>query len=284
MFESPVCNGIIPRCGWVVTGVFLARFEDAVWGSGLTGYGLVAGNTVKALARNPFADPDPISSVISPELAGERPLEAVRLLAPVRPSKIVGVGLNYATHAREFGWQPPAEPLIFLKPPSAVIGPGEPILCPPESGQVEFEGELVLVIGRRARRISVTEACAVILGYTCGNDVTARDIQRADGQWTRAKGFDTFAPLGPWIAVGVDASDLLVTTRVNGITRQDDRTSSLIFTVPELVSFISHVMTLEPGDVIFTGTPSGTGAIRPGDVVEVEIEGIGCLKNTVRGM
>lgn len=264
--------------------MFLARFEDAGSDKGFGGYGLVTGNTVRVLAHDPFAYPDPISYIASPEPAGERPLDTVRLLAPVRPSKVIGVGLNYATHAREFGWQLPPEPLIFLKPPSAMIGPGDTIVCPPESGQVEFEGELAAVIGRKARRVTPEEAPSVILGYTCGNDVTARDIQRAEGQWSRAKGFDTFAPLGPWVALRLDASDVWITTRVNGVTRQDDRTSSLIFTVPELVSFISHVMTLEPGDVILTGTPAGTGLLRPGDTVEVEIEGIGCLQNTVRGM
>lgn len=208
-------------------------------------------------------------------------LGRARLLAPIVPSKIVAVGLNYRDHARELGLEPPTEPLLFMKPPSAVIGPGGKILRPPETESLHYEGELAILIGKRARRVKPAEALRHVLGYTCFNDVTARDLQRRDVQFTRAKSFDTFAPLGPAIATGLDPSDLALTTRLNGEIRQRSRTSNLIFKCDYLVSYVSGVMTLEPGDVIATGTPSGVGAMNVGDVVEVEIERIGCLVNTV---
>lgn len=206
----------------------------------------------------------------------------VKLLAPSLPSKIVALGLNYRDHARELGLPLPEEPLIFLKPPSAVIGPGEEIILPPESKRVDYEAELAIVIKRRARRVSPEEAFDYILGYTCFNDVTARDLQQKDGQWTRAKSFDTFAPFGPWIETGLDPSDLRVRSYLNGSLRQDSSTAELIFPVPEIVSFVSRVMTLEPGDLIATGTPPGIGPLAPGDAIEIEIEGVGRLKNYVR--
>jgi len=208
-------------------------------------------------------------------------LEEVELLAPVDPSKVICVGLNYVKHARELGMDLPEEPIIFLKPPSALIGTGADIMIPSASREVDYEGELAVVIGKRSRNVSASEVNGHILGYACFNDVTARDLQRKDGQWTRAKSFDTFAPLGPGV-VPVDPGDLKIETRVNGAVRQTSRTSDLIFSVPVLVEFISGIMTLEPGDVIATGTPPGVGSLHEGDVVEVEIEGLGILQNRVR--
>jgi len=209
------------------------------------------------------------------------PLEEVRLLAPVLPGKIICVGRNYVEHAREHGAEVPKIPLIFLKPPSAILNPGEPILLPPQSQQVEHEAELVVVIGRRGKNILPEQAREYIFGYTVGNDVTARDLQRSDGQWTRAKGFDTFCPFGPWIDTEFDPSDAVITCRVNGQLRQMGSTREMVFSVPTLIAFISSVMTLEPGDLIFTGTPAGVGPLQEGDVVEVEIEGLGKLRNPV---
>jgi 2-keto-4-pentenoate hydratase/2-oxohepta-3-ene-1,7-dioic acid hydratase in catechol pathway len=200
-----------------------------------------------------------------------------------RPGKIVAVGKNYLDHVREMGGDVAAEePILFMKPPSAVIGDGEAILLPSQSTHVDYEGELVAVIDARLRNVSAEEALRGVRGYCCGNDVTARDLQAKDGQWTRAKGFDTFAALGPALATGVDPADLRITTRLNGETRQDSRTSLLIAPVGELLAFISRVMTLEPGDAVYTGTPAGVGPLHEGDVVEVEIEGVGVLRNPVR--
>lgn len=208
-------------------------------------------------------------------------LEEVKLLPPSVPTKVVCVGLNYLEHARELRMDLPDEPIIFLKPPSAVVGHDDEIILPEMSRRVDYEGELAVVISRRCRRISADEADDYILGYTCFNDVTARDLQQKDGQWTRSKSFDTFAPVGPWVAqMSVeDAEDLSISTRVNGETRQRSNTSDLIFGVAELVEFVSSIMTLEPGDVIATGTPPGVGRLESGDIVEVEIEGIGLLRN-----
>jgi len=198
-----------------------------------------------------------------------------------RPSKIIGIGQNYRAHAAEMGKGIPEEPLMFLKPPSAVIADGMPIERPAGYERVDYEGELGVVIGKRAHRVSRDQALAYVHGFTCVNDVTVRDLQKKDGQWTRAKGFDTFCPIGPRVVSGLDPSNLRVTTRVNGQVRQDSSTSDLIFDVPTLISFVSQHMTLEPGDVISTGTPSGVGNLNPGDVVEVEISGIGVLRNPV---
>lgn len=207
-------------------------------------------------------------------------LDDVELLAPCQPSKIVCVGLNYMSHAREFKMPIPEEPILFIKPPSAVLDPGGEIVYPPSSKQVDYEGELGVVIGKLCKGVPADKAEKYILGYTCFNDVTARDLQKKDGQWTRAKSFDTFAPFGPWIAK-IDPSDADIQTRVNGAVKQKSNTSDLIFSVPKLVEFISNIMTLEPGDVIATGTPSGVGPLQKGDVVEVDIKGIGVLKNSV---
>ena len=201
-----------------------------------------------------------------------------------RPSKIVCVGRNYVEHAREHGAEVPRAPLLFLKPPSALIGNGEPIILPPASAQVEHEAEIGIVIGTRLQRATPAEAEAGILGFVCLNDVTARDLQRADGQWSRAKGFDTFCPVGPRVAAGLNWRELEVLARVNGVERQRGRASEMVFPIPDLLSYISHVMTLEPGDLVATGTPSGVGPIRAGDVVEVEIPGVGVLRNPVEAM
>ncbi|NLG85507.1 MAG: fumarylacetoacetate hydrolase family protein [Firmicutes bacterium] len=215
---------------------------------------------------------------------GEIPAqEEVRLLAPVMPSKVVAVGLNYRDHAMEMGEEIPKEPRIFLKPSTSVIGPGEAIVLPSMSRRVDYEAELAVVIGRAARHVRPEEASSYILGYTCLNDVTARDLQKKDVQWTRSKSFDTFCPLGPAIETELDPRDLAIVARVNGVVRQSSRTANLIFSVPELLSFISQVMTLLPGDVIATGTPPGVGPLSPGDRVEIEIEGIGTLANPVVG-
>lgn len=206
---------------------------------------------------------------------------ALRLLPPLTPSKIVAVGLNYRDHAREMGKALPKEPLIFLKPPSAVIGPESPIVIPPGAGRVDHEAEVGIVIGRRARAVRAADARDYVLGLTCVNDVTDRDIQKRDVQYTRAKGFDTFAPIGPAIAVGLDGAALQVASTVNGVTRQTSTTREMIFPLDRLVEFVTHVMTLLPGDIIATGTPPGVGPLVPGDRVVVRVEGVGELANDV---
>ena len=222
---------------------------------------------------------DPFSEYHRLEAA--HPLANVTLLPPIRPGKILCVGRNYAAHAEEQGVEVPENPLLFLKPPSALIAAGEAIRLPPQSNRVEHEGELVVVIGKPGRRISVDRAGEHIFGYTIGNDVTARDLQRADGQWTRGKGFDTFCPLGPWIETEFDPSDAVLTCRVNGDLKQMASTRDMVFDIPRLIAYASSVMTLEPGDILMTGTPSGISPLSPGDVVEVTIEGIGTLTNPV---
>jgi 2-keto-4-pentenoate hydratase/2-oxohepta-3-ene-1,7-dioic acid hydratase in catechol pathway len=212
-----------------------------------------------------------------PEISAEH----LEFAAPVSPSKIVCVGLNYKDHAAEQQKPLPEEPLIFIKPSTAVIGPGAPIVVPGWAGRVDHEAELGIVIGKPAYRVKMSRAAEHILGLIAVNDVTARELQQKDGQYTRSKGFDTFAPIGPCIAVGLDGRDLQVRGYVNGHLRQDSRTRELVFTIPELVEFISSVMTLLPGDIISTGTPSGIGPIRPGDQVTVHVEGVGALTNPV---
>ena len=237
-------------------------------------YGILEGEKVLLVEGDLFSGFNEFGSLI--------PLEEVKLLPPVEPTKIIGVGLNYRDHAEEVGLEVPSEPLIFLKPSTSVIGPEEPIIIPPSSQRVDYEGELAIVISKRAKGVSPEEAHKYILGYTCFNDVTARDIQLREKQWTRAKGYDTFAPLGPWIETEIDPMNLNLETLVNGERRQLSNTRNLIFNPFELVSFISHIMTLLPGDIIATGTPSGIGPLREGDVVEVRIEGIGTLRNPVK--
>jgi 2-keto-4-pentenoate hydratase/2-oxohepta-3-ene-1,7-dioic acid hydratase in catechol pathway len=207
--------------------------------------------------------------------------DAARVLAPVLPSKIVCVGLNYKDHAAEQNKPLPAEPLLFLKPPTAVIGPGAPIEVPMWAGRIDHEAELGIVIGKTASRVPMNRARDHILGLVCFNDVTAREMQNKETQYTRCKGFDTFAPIGPCIAVGLDGRDVQVRGYVNGTLRQDSRTRELIFTIPEMIQYISSVMTLLPGDIIATGTPSGIGPIKPGDQVTIHVEGVGALTNGV---
>lgn len=210
-------------------------------------------------------------------------LSDARLLPPVAPSKIVCVGRNYREHAAELGNPMPLEPLLFLKAPSTIIGDGDVIELPELSQRVEHEGELAVVIGRRCRRLSAAEdPLSYVLGYTCLNDVTARDLQRKDVQFTRGKSFDTFCPVGPYIVTGLDPSDLKVETRVNGQVRQSGRTGAMAFPVRHLLHYISHAMTLEPGDLLATGTPAGVGPLHDGDVCEIEVEGVGTLRNQVR--
>jgi 2-keto-4-pentenoate hydratase/2-oxohepta-3-ene-1,7-dioic acid hydratase in catechol pathway len=210
------------------------------------------------------------------------PIEEVQLVAPVVPGKIICIGLNYAAHAAEHDVEVPDLPLLFLKPPSAVVGSGQPILLPPQSQQVEHEAELAVIISQRGRWIRPEQVANYVLGFTAANDVTARDLQFRDGQWTRSKGFDTFCPLGPWIETEFEPADALITCSVNGQMRQMASTRDMIFTVPHIVAFISSVMTLEAGDVILTGTPPGVGPLSDGDEVTVEIEGLGTLRNSVK--
>lgn len=224
--------------------------------------------------------PDPFSKW---KKTGESyPLNKVKLLAPCVPTKVVAIGLNYTDHAAELSMEIPDEPIIFLKPAESVIGPGERIVYPAASQQVDYEAELGIVIKKTAKNISEDNTSGYILGYTCANDVTARDLQRKDGQWTRAKSFDTFAPIGPWIDTDFDPTDAIVEARLNGKVKQSSSTSHMIFSVPKLVSFISGVMTLNPGDVIMTGTPLGVGPMKPGDNIEIRIEHIGTLTNRVK--
>ena len=240
-------------------------------------WGLVTGDAVVALPGGPFGDLTDTGGAIGT-------LGELELLVPTVPTKIIGVGRNYVEHAAEHGVAVPTEPLLFLKPPSSVLGPGGTIVRPELSAQVEYEGEVAVVMGRRCRSVSEEEAWRYVLGITCGNDVTARDIQRADPQWTRGKGFDTFCPLGPWIVTGLteaQAGDLDITSRVNGELRQHGCTSQMVFPAARLIAHISAVMTLEPGDVILTGTPSGVGPLAAGDSVEVEVERVGKLTNAV---
>ncbi len=209
-------------------------------------------------------------------------LDRVRLLHPVLPGKILCVGRNYAEHAREHDVEVPEVPLLFLKPGTALIGPEMDILLPAQSQQVEHEAELAVVIGTAGRRIKPQSAFDHVFGYTIANDVTARDLQRSDNQWTRAKGFDTFCPLGPWIETRFDPVDALITCHVNGVMRQMASTRDMVFTIRQLITFASSVMTLEPGDILLTGTPAGVGPLVHGDVVEIRIEGLGTLRNPVR--
>jgi 2-keto-4-pentenoate hydratase/2-oxohepta-3-ene-1,7-dioic acid hydratase in catechol pathway len=235
-------------------------------------WGIIEKHRIKVLEKSPFR---------SLKIQTEILFKKVKLLAPVEPSKIVLVGLNYRDHAEELGMEISDEPIIFLKPPSSVIGPDEDIIYPPGIGRIDYEAELAVVIKKKCKHIRQQEADDFILGYTCLNDITARDIQKKDGQWTRAKSFDTFCPIGPWIETHIDPENLRIRCYLNGDIRQDSATSNFIFPVSYLISFISRVMTLLPGDVISIGTPPGVGEMVPGDRVEVDIEGIGVLRNRV---
>lgn len=247
------------------------------------GYGVVHGaeesgeigpdTVVAGLAGHPLGELVPDGRIL--------PIADVRLLAPVIPSKVVAVGRNYAAHASEFGNEVPSEPMIFLKPSSGVIGPGESIVLPWQSTQVEHEAELAVVVGRLCRDVPRDRVEEVIWGYTCANDVTARDLQRSDGQWSRAKGFDTFCPLGPWVQTEFRVADGILACHVNGALRQQADLTEMVFDVPALIEAISAVMTLVPGDVILTGTPAGVGALQEADTVTVSIDGLGSLTNRV---
>ena len=248
----------------------IVRFDQ----EGRSGYGVLDRENILPIWENPFAGITEIGETLV--------LSDVTLLAPCEPSKIVALGLNYRDHAAEFGHQVPEEPLIFLKPSTAVIGPEAAIIYPKMSRRVDYEAELAVVIGKTAHRVREDDALEYVLGYTCFNDVTARDLQKKDGLFTRAKGFDTFAAMGPWIETAIgDPDNVMVEAYLNGEPRQHASTSNMVFGVRRLIAFISEVMTLLPGDVISTGTPSGIGPMRPGDVVEVRVEGIGALRNQV---
>jgi len=248
--------------------------------NGAVSFGVIEGSgsdpadlVVATMVGHPFA---PIS------LTGERhPVTAVRLLSPVLPSKVVCIGKNYAAHIEEMGGPAPQTPVVFLKPSTSVVGPGDPIVLPRDSQHVDHEAELGIVIGRLCREVPRERAFDVILGYTCGNDVTARDHQKADGQWTRGKSHDSFCPLGPWIETELDVADLAVQCAVDGEVRQDGRTSLLLHDVPAIIEWVTAFMTLLPGDVILTGTPAGVGPLNPGNAVTVLVEGIGPLTNPV---
>lgn len=237
-------------------------------------YGILEGDQIQPLAAPPFAGLTPRDRPL--------PLAAVRLLAPCEPTKIIALGLNYRDHAAEMRMALPPEPLIFMKPSTSVIGPEAPIILPAQSRRVDYEAELAVVIGRPVRKVPAAAAADYILGYTCLNDVTARDLQKKDGQFTRSKSFDTFAPLGPWIETVLLAPEAVtVEAFVNGEVRQHSHLGNLVFGVATLVSFISHIMTMLPGDVIATGTPAGVGPLQPGDIVEIRLAGIGTLRNPV---
>jgi 2-keto-4-pentenoate hydratase/2-oxohepta-3-ene-1,7-dioic acid hydratase in catechol pathway len=247
----------------------LARYLDG----GHIRYGVLEGDTIQEIVRTPFSGLE--------RQGRTRRLDEVEILPPVFPQKIIAVGLNYRDHAEEFGLPIPGEPILFMKPPSSLLAHGGEIIYPSMSGHVDYEGELAVICKTQCRKVTPGEAASHILGYTCANDVTARDLQVKDGQWTRAKGFDTFCPLGPYIETGADPDGLTVELRLNGETRQCSSVSNLIFGPAELLSFVSRIMTLYPGDAILTGTPSGVGELHPGDTVEVVIDGVGLLRNTV---
>ena len=236
-------------------------------------YGGVEEEGIRVHQGTPFVAWEPTETVL--------PFGDVQLLAPVFPTKVVCVGKNYLEHAEEMGSEAPEEPLVFLKPATAVVGPGAAVVYPPESRELHHEAELAIVVGSVSRRVAAEDASSHILGYTAANDVTARDLQRRDGQWTRAKGFDTFCPLGPAIETELDPQGLRISGSVNGVLRQEATTDDMIFGVAEIFEHVTAVMTLLPGDVILTGTPSGVGPVEPGDLMEVEIERIGSLRNPV---
>lgn len=239
------------------------------------GYGILEEEKVQVIDGS-FLNPlsKPTGTMLS--------IDEVTLLAPVEPSKVVCVGLNYALHAKELEHSLPDDPVIFIKPKTSVIGPDAEIVYPKISQQVDYEAELAVVIGKSIKEATEMEALEAIFGYTCANDVTARDLQKKDGQWTRSKSFDTFCPLGPWVVTDLDSSQLAIQSILNGEIKQSSNTQNFITPVPKLLSFISQVMTLNPGDVVLTGTPEGVGPVRPGDEVVVKIQGIGELRNTVK--
>jgi 2-keto-4-pentenoate hydratase/2-oxohepta-3-ene-1,7-dioic acid hydratase in catechol pathway len=250
----------------------IVRYSDA---AGAAATGILEGSTIYSASGDLF------SGLTKGAAVGD--VESVKLLAPIAPGKVVCIGLNYAKHAAEGGvFDLPTEPIIFMKPTTAIIGPGETIEIANVENDTHYEAELAIVIGKTAKNVEEANALDYVLGYTCGNDVSDRVLQKKDGQWVRAKGFDTYCPLGPVIETSIaDVADISVASRLNGTTRQSSSTRDLIFSVPFLISFLSKVMTLEPGDVIMTGTPEGVGGMKPGDTIEIEIGGVGVLKNPV---
>lgn len=239
--------------------------------NGQAQWAIIENDSVFRLEGSPFENPS------KGERIGE--LNSIKLLAPTQPTKVVCIGLNYRAHAAETGSQVPDLPLMFLKPPTSVIGPGDNVVWAPDSEKIDYESELAVVFKRRAKNVPPGAYKEYVLGYTCANDVSARDFQRGDGQWARAKGSDTFCPLGPWIETDLDPSDLRITGKLNGEVKQDSRTSDLVFNIDFLISHLTKYFTMEPGDVLITGTPSGIGPMNPGDEYEVTIEGIGSLRN-----
>ncbi|HEY0575421.1 MAG TPA: fumarylacetoacetate hydrolase family protein [Pseudonocardia sp.] len=248
----------------------IVRYQTA----GAGAWGILEDGVVLATEGTPFVDLAPTGNAVGA-------LDEVRLLAPVTPATVLCVGRNYRSHAEEFGNPVPEEPLLFLKPPAAVIGPDEAVVYPSLSKRLDPEAELVLVIGRTARHVAAADAWDVIAGYTCGNDVTARDIQKSDGQWTRGKGFDTFCPVGPWVETDYDPEDVGVTCTVDGELRQNGRTKDLIFPIPYLIEYITRFTTLRPGDIVLSGTPEGVAPVQPGNTITVAVEGLGSLSNPV---
>ncbi len=254
--------------------MIFCRFSFQDDASNTIRYGLVESHHVKEITPNPFSD----FEIIDQEI----PFSSVILHAPTLPSKIVGVGLNYKAHAKEMDHPLPEEPVLFLKPSTSLIGPEYYIHYPKMSSRVDYEAELAVVIKKQGKDIPLENVKDYILGYSCFNDITARDLQKMDGQWGRAKSFDTFSAMGPWIITDLDPSNLQIESYLNGELKQSCKTSDMIFDVPTLISFISKVMTLEPGDIITTGTPPGIGPMQRGDSIDIRIEGIGLLRNTVR--
>jgi 2-keto-4-pentenoate hydratase/2-oxohepta-3-ene-1,7-dioic acid hydratase in catechol pathway len=240
---------------------------------GEAAWAIVDGESVYRLEGSPWESPQRGAAI--------GPLSGAKLLAPCEPTKVVCIGLNYRAHAAESGQQVPPEPLMFLKPPTSVIGPGEDVVWAPDSKHIDYEAELAVVFKRTAKSVPAGAYKDYVLGYTCANDVSARDFQRGDGQWARAKGSDTFCPLGPWIETDLDPSDLRISGKLNGETKQDSRTSDLVFDIDFLISHLTKYFTMFPGDVLITGTPAGIGPMNPGDSYEVTIEGIGSLSNTM---
>jgi 2-keto-4-pentenoate hydratase/2-oxohepta-3-ene-1,7-dioic acid hydratase in catechol pathway len=236
-------------------------------------WAIVDGESVYRLEGSPWESPERGAAI--------GPLSGAKLLAPCEPTKVICIGLNYRAHAAESGQQVPPEPLMFLKPPTSVIGPGEDVVWAPDSKHIDYEAELAVVFKRTAKSVPAGAYKDYVLGYTCANDVSARDFQRGDGQWARAKGSDTFCPLGPWIETDLDPSDLRISGKLNGETKQDSRTSDLVFDIDFLISHLTKYFTMFPGDVLITGTPAGIGPMNPGDSYEVTIEGIGSLSNTM---
>ncbi len=262
-----ILAGVIPSSLAQSQVTRYVRYERA----GTTAIGVLEGQSIRELSGTLFSNPRPTGRTVR--------LDEVTLLAPVEPKKVIAVGLNYLSH---LGERPAAKyPGLFAKMPTSIVGPGADVIYPDDATNLHFEGELVVVIGRRAQNVSVADAPGYVFGVTCGNDISEREWQRTDLQWFRAKASDTFGPLGPAIVTGLAYGDLLLQTRVNGDVVQSQRTKDLVFDVPTIVSYVSRYVTLEPGDVIYTGTPQTTKAMKPGDVVEVEIEGVGVLRNRI---